>query len=78
MIDSSLESKRVVKLGVSYGQGNVLAQVGNIYIYIYIYIILFFEVQWKVVKLWYFFLFPLSFALTSFNEKYINILCRIL
>jgi hypothetical protein len=35
-------------------------------------------VQWKVVKLWYFFLFPLSFALTSFNEKYINILCRIL
>jgi hypothetical protein len=32
VIDSSLESKRVVELGVSYGQSNVLAQVGNIFI----------------------------------------------
>jgi len=28
VIDSSLESKRVVGLGVSYGQGNVLAHFG--------------------------------------------------
>jgi hypothetical protein len=48
MIDSSLESKIVVELGLSYGQGNVLAQVGNIFI---LFIYYFVEVQWKVVKL---------------------------
>jgi hypothetical protein len=49
VIDSSLESIRVVELDVSYGQANVLAQVGNIFIFILFYFI--FEVQWKVVKL---------------------------